>query len=123
MPASQLTEWLPGSETLGLFRRVMPVVDMLNRKYGRDTGRRVVANPRGRWRTWAGEVSALHYKVVGRPAAEIASKLSKGRFDELPDRPAARLLLPTGASFDPFTSSMPARQSCLCAFPYALIGR
>jgi DNA polymerase V len=29
----------------------MPVVDMLNKKYGRDTVRLAGANPKGRWRT------------------------------------------------------------------------
>jgi hypothetical protein len=32
---------------------VVPVVDMLNKKYGRDTVRLAGANPKGRWRTKA----------------------------------------------------------------------
>lgn len=39
IPVAQLTERLFDDETLERFRRVMPVVDMLNRKYGRDTVR------------------------------------------------------------------------------------
>ncbi len=39
------------------FRLVMPVVDKLNRKYGRDTVRLAGANPKGRWRTKAAKRS------------------------------------------------------------------
>ena len=53
VPAAELTERLFDDETLERFRRVMPVVDMLNRKYGRDTVRWAAANPKGRWRTKA----------------------------------------------------------------------
>jgi DNA polymerase V len=56
LPAAQLTERLFDDETLEKFRRVMPGVDMLNRKYGRDTVR-WAANPKGRWRTKAGKRS------------------------------------------------------------------
>jgi hypothetical protein len=49
VPASQLTERLFDDEMLERFRHVMPVMDMLNRKYGRDTVRLAVANPKGRW--------------------------------------------------------------------------
>jgi DNA polymerase V len=41
-------------ETLERFCRVMPVVDILNKRYGRDTVRLAGANPKGRWRTKAG---------------------------------------------------------------------
>ena len=37
VPAEQTTGRLFDDETLERFRRVMPVVDMLNKKYGRDT--------------------------------------------------------------------------------------
>jgi hypothetical protein len=39
---------------------MMPVVDMLNRKYGRDTVRWAVANPKGRWKIRAGWRSTLY---------------------------------------------------------------
>jgi DNA polymerase V len=35
----------------------MPVVNMLNKKYGRDTVRLAGANPKGRWRTKAAKRS------------------------------------------------------------------
>jgi hypothetical protein len=35
------------------FRRAVPVVDMPNKGYGRDTVRLAGANPKGRWRTKA----------------------------------------------------------------------
>jgi hypothetical protein len=44
-------------ETLDRFRRVIPVVDMLNKKYGRDTVRLAGANPKGCWRTKAAKRS------------------------------------------------------------------
>jgi DNA polymerase V len=53
VPAGQTSGRLFDDETLERFRRVMPVVDMLNRKYGRDTVRLAGANPKGRWRTKA----------------------------------------------------------------------
>ena len=53
VPSDQLTNRLFDSETLEKFRRVVPVMDMLNRKYGRDTVRLGSANPRGRWKTRA----------------------------------------------------------------------
>jgi DNA polymerase V len=46
--------WSIITATLERFRRVVPVVDMLNKKYGRDTVRLAGANPKGRWRTKAG---------------------------------------------------------------------
>lgn len=60
VPAAQLTERLFDDETLERFRRVMPVVDMLNRKYGRDTVRWAAANPKGRWKTKAGRMWPRH---------------------------------------------------------------
>lgn len=57
MPAHQLTNRLFDNETLEKFRRVMPVVDMLNMKYGRDTVRWEVAKPNGRWKTRAARCS------------------------------------------------------------------
>jgi DNA polymerase V len=51
VPASERTGRLFDNETLERFRRVMPIVDMINRKYGRDTVRLARANPRGRWKT------------------------------------------------------------------------
>ena len=56
-PAARLTGRLFDDETLERFRRVMPVVDMLNRKYGRDTVRLAAANPEGGWRMKAGRRS------------------------------------------------------------------
>ena len=53
VPAAQTTGRLFNDETLERFRRVMPAVDMLNRKYGRDTVRLAGVNPKGRWRTRA----------------------------------------------------------------------
>jgi DNA polymerase V len=59
-------ERLFDDEMLERFRRVMPVVDMLNRKYGRDTVRWAAANPKGRCRT----------KVVSR-SPRYTTKLSE----------------------------------------------
>jgi len=56
----QLTGRLFTAEMLEKFRRVMPVVDGLNRKYGRGTVRWAVAKPNGRWQTKAGRCSP-HY--------------------------------------------------------------
>ena len=53
VPAAQTTGRLFDDATLEKFRRVMPVVDVLNRKYGRDTVRLAAANPKGRWMTKA----------------------------------------------------------------------
>jgi len=53
VPVEQTTGRLFDDETLERFRRVMPVVGMLNKKYGRDTVRLAGANPKGRWRTKA----------------------------------------------------------------------
>jgi len=47
----QLKEQPFDDETLERFRRVMPVVDMLNKRYGRDTVRLAGCNPKCRWRT------------------------------------------------------------------------
>lgn len=57
VPAEQTTGRLFDDETLERFRRVMPVVDRLNKKYGRDTVRLAGANPKGRWRTKAAKRS------------------------------------------------------------------
>ena len=59
VPAEQTTGRLFDDETLERerFRRVMPVVDMLNKKYGRDTVRLAGVNPKGRWRTKAAKRS------------------------------------------------------------------
>jgi DNA polymerase V len=57
VPAAKLTRRLFDDETLERFRRVMPVVDMLNKKYGRDTVRLAGANPKGRGRTKAAKRS------------------------------------------------------------------
>ena len=57
VPAGQTTGRLFDDKTLERFRRVMPVVDMLNKKYGRDTVRLAGANPKGRWRTKAAKRS------------------------------------------------------------------
>jgi DNA polymerase V len=51
--SDQLTNRLFGSETLERFRKVIPVIDTLNRKYGRDTAKLGSANPQGRWKTRA----------------------------------------------------------------------
>jgi len=53
-----MTGGLFDDETLERFRRVTPVVDMLNRKYGRDTVRLAAVNPKGRWRTKAARRSS-----------------------------------------------------------------
>jgi DNA polymerase V len=55
--SDQLTRRLFDSETLEKFRRIMPVVDALNRKYGRDTVRWARARLNGRWRTKAARCS------------------------------------------------------------------
>jgi hypothetical protein len=55
VPAQQATARLFDDETLERFRRVMPVVEVLNKRYGRDTVRLAGAYPRGRWRNLAGE--------------------------------------------------------------------
>ena len=57
VPAEQTTGRLFDDETLERFRKVMPVVDMLNKKYGRDTVRLAGVNPKGRWRTKAAKRS------------------------------------------------------------------
>jgi DNA polymerase V len=44
-------------ETLERFRRMMPVVDMLNKKYGRDTVRLAAVIPKGWWRAKAAKRS------------------------------------------------------------------
>lgn len=60
VPADQLTGRLFSYETMQKFKMIMPVMDKLNRKYGRDTVRFGVARPKGRWRTKA-ERSSPHY--------------------------------------------------------------
>jgi DNA polymerase V len=57
VPADPLTQRLFDSETLKPSRRVMPVVDALNRRYGRDTVRWPGAKPNGRWKTRAARCS------------------------------------------------------------------
>jgi DNA polymerase V len=57
LPADQLTSRLFDHETMERFRRVMPVMDRLNAKYGRETVRLGVARPGGRWKTKAGRTS------------------------------------------------------------------
>jgi DNA polymerase V len=56
-PVDQLTRRLFDNETLEKFRLIMPVVDMLNRKYGRDTVRWARARLDDRWRTKAARCS------------------------------------------------------------------
>jgi DNA polymerase V len=58
--ADQLTGRLFSNEIMEKFRLIMPVMDRLNRKYGRDTVRFRVARPNGRWRAKA-ERSSPHY--------------------------------------------------------------
>ena len=60
VPAEQTTARLFDDETLERSRRVTPVVDMLNQKYGRDTVRLAAVNPKGRWRTKAAKRSARY---------------------------------------------------------------
>lgn len=60
VPATELTGRLFDSETLEKYRRVMPVVDQLNAKYGRGTVCFAVARPGGRWKTKA-QRSSPHY--------------------------------------------------------------
>jgi DNA polymerase V len=60
VPATEITGCLFDSETLEKYRRVMPVVDQLNAKYGRGTVRFAIARPRGRWRTKALRSSPHH---------------------------------------------------------------
>lgn len=60
VPADQLTGRLFSNEVMEKFKLIMPVMDRLNRKYGRDTVRFGVARPNGRWRTKA-EHSSPHY--------------------------------------------------------------
>jgi DNA polymerase V len=57
VPVEQTSGRLFDDATLERFRRVTPVVDMLNKKYGRDTVRLAGANPQGRWRTKAAKRS------------------------------------------------------------------
>jgi DNA polymerase V len=57
VPTDQMSGRLFDDETLERFRRVMPVVDMLHKKYGRDTVRLAGVNPKGRWRTRAAKRS------------------------------------------------------------------
>ena len=57
VPVEQTTARLFDDEMLERFRRVMPVVDLLNKKYGRDTVRLAGTNPQGRWRRKAAQRS------------------------------------------------------------------
>lgn len=60
VPTSELTGRLFDNETLERFRRVMPTIDSINKKSGKDTIRFAIANPAGRWKTKAAR-SSLHY--------------------------------------------------------------
>jgi DNA polymerase V len=60
VPANQLTGRLFSSEMMEKFYRVMPAMDKLNKKYGRDTVRFGVAQPNGRGKTKA-ERCSPHY--------------------------------------------------------------
>lgn len=51
VPADQLTLRMFDDTRWQRFRRVMEAVDLINRKYGRDTVRFAVAQPDGRWKT------------------------------------------------------------------------
>jgi DNA polymerase V len=53
VPADEISGRLFDSETLEKYRRLMPVMDRLNAKYGRNTVRFGVARPDGRWKTKA----------------------------------------------------------------------
>jgi hypothetical protein len=57
VPAGQTTARLFDDQTLERFRRVMPLFDMLHKRYGLDTVRLAGANPKGRWRTKAAKRS------------------------------------------------------------------
>lgn len=57
VPSDQLTNRLFDSKTLERFRRVIPVMDRLNRKYGRDAVRLGRGNQKGRWKTKATRTS------------------------------------------------------------------
>ena len=59
VPADQLTGRLFTYEMIEKFKMIMPVMDRLNRKYGRDMVRFGVARPNGRWKTKA-ERSSPH---------------------------------------------------------------
>lgn len=67
LPAEQTIGRLFDDETLERFRRVMPVVNMLHKKYGRDTVRLAGANPKGRWRTRAVKRSPRYTKLAEVP--------------------------------------------------------
>lgn len=60
VPSDQLTGRLFTYETMEKFRRIMPVMDRLNRKYGKYTLRFGVVRPNSRWKTKA-ERSSPHY--------------------------------------------------------------
>jgi DNA polymerase V len=60
VPIGQLTGRLFDHETLEKYRRVLPVIDRLNAKYGRGTVRFAVGRPDGRWKTKALR-SSPHY--------------------------------------------------------------
>lgn len=57
IPSDEVTRRLFDSETLEKYRRLMPVVDAINRKYGRDTIRWARAKQDGRWKTKAARCS------------------------------------------------------------------
>lgn len=56
-PVEQTTGRLFSDAQLERFCLVMPVVDRLNKKYGRDTVRLAGMNTKGRWRTKAAKRS------------------------------------------------------------------
>jgi DNA polymerase V len=60
VPSDQLTGRLFSNEIMEKFKLIMPVMDKLNRKYGRNTIRFGIAGPDGRWKTKA-ERSSPHY--------------------------------------------------------------
>lgn len=64
VPAQWTTGRLFDDETLERFRRVMPVVDMLNKRYGRDTVKLAGANPKGGWRTKAAKRSPRYTTML-----------------------------------------------------------
>ena len=60
VPVGEMSGRLFDSETLEKYRRLMPVMDRLNAKYGRGTVRFGVARPDGRWKTKQAR-SSPHY--------------------------------------------------------------
>ena len=55
---------------------MIPVMDMLNKRYRRHTVRLAESNPKGRWRTKADEAQpALHDEAAGGAAAQMIPKV------------------------------------------------